>query len=52
MADEAVNGVLSGKIDYTLKYYLKYLEEIKSKAKLLSSDVAASKYNDSCNFLY
>ena len=36
MADEAVQGVLTGKIDYTLKYYLKFLEEVQLKAKQLS----------------
>jgi len=33
MADESVQSVLSGKIDYTMKYYLQYLKELKRKAK-------------------
>ncbi|XP_066917325.1 uncharacterized protein [Clytia hemisphaerica] len=37
MADEAVQSVLSGKIDYTLKYYLKFLDEVRLKAKQLSA---------------
>ena len=36
MADESVQSLLSGKIDYTLKYYLLYLEKIRLRAKELS----------------
>lgn len=36
MADEAVSSVLSGKIDYTMKYYLTFLDKITKKAKELS----------------
>ena len=38
MADEAVNEVLKGKIDYTLKYYMKYLDEVKLKAQFLTQE--------------
>lgn len=36
MADEAVVSVLSGKIDYTLKYYHQFLEKVRDKATELS----------------
>ena len=36
MADESVQSLLSGKIDYTLKYYLLYLKKIRLREKELS----------------
>merc|ERR1712025_906203 len=36
MADEAVNCVLSGKINYNMKYYLEYLRQVSEKAVELS----------------
>ena len=43
MADEAVNEVLNGKIDYTLKHYLKFLEEVRLKAEYLTK-IGYSRY--------
>lgn len=36
MADEAVSAILPGKIEYTLKYYLKYMDEVLKTSKSLS----------------